>query len=48
MFGLEFCTPRYLIFRELGLLKLSVGWGLRASRFEKRRIGRAGKIAKEC
>jgi len=25
MFGIEFCTPRYLISRELGLLKLSTG-----------------------
>jgi len=49
MFGLEFCTPRYLISRELGLLKLSVIWGIRASRFKKRvKIGRAGKITKEC
>jgi len=48
-FGLEFCTPMYLISRELGMLKLSTVWGIRASRFEKRiQIGRAGKIAREC
>jgi len=49
MFGIEFCTPRYLISRELGLLKLSAVWGIRANRFKERiKIGRAGKIAKEC
>jgi len=49
LFGIEFCTPRYLISRELGLLKLSVVWGIRANRFEVRiRIGRTEKIAKEC
>jgi len=49
MFGIEFCTPRYLISRELGLLKLSTGWGLRANRFEYRiQLGLSGKIAREC
>jgi len=49
LFGLEFCTPRYLISRELGMVKLSVGWGIRAMRFEERvRKGIAGGIAREC
>jgi len=31
------------------MLKLSVVWGIRTNRFEEKvRIGRAGKIAKEC
>jgi len=48
LFGIEFCTPRYLIFRELRLLKLNAVWGIRANRFEERiRTGRTGKIAKE-
>jgi len=49
LFGIEFCTPRYLIFRKLRLLKLSAVWGIRANRFEERiRMGKVGKIAKEC
>jgi len=49
IFGLEFCTPRYLISRELGLMKLSVWWGLRARRYEKRlQLERAGRIARKC
>jgi len=49
MFGIDFCTPRYIIARELGLVKLNASWGIRASRFEERiKIGRAGKLAKEC
>jgi len=49
IFGLEFCTPRYIISRELELLKLSAVWGIRAIRFEERvSLGCAGKLAKEC
>lgn len=49
IFGLEFCTPRYVIARELMMDKLRVGWGIRARRYEvKIKEGRAGKIAKEC
>jgi len=49
MFGLDFCTSRYLISRELGMLKLRVAWGLRAKRYEKRiKLGIAGSIAKDC
>jgi len=47
IFGLEFCTPRYIIARELTLDKLRVGWGIRARRFEKKvKRGRAGEIVK--
>jgi len=49
IFGLEFCTPRYLISRKLGLMKLSVVWGLRARRYKERlQLGRADRIAREC
>ena len=49
IFGLEFCTPRYIIARELMMDKLRVGWGIRARRYEvKIKEGRAGRIAKEC
>ena len=36
IFGIEFCTPRYIILRELSLKKLKIEWGLRAMRYEKR------------
>ncbi|XP_029159137.1 uncharacterized protein LOC114931324, partial [Nylanderia fulva] len=49
IFGLEFCTSRYIIARELMMDKLRVGWGIRARRYKvKIKEGRAGKIAKEC
>ncbi|XP_077277120.1 uncharacterized protein LOC143905535 [Temnothorax americanus] len=34
VFKLKFCTPRYLISRELGMSKLRIGWGIRALKFE--------------
>jgi len=36
IFGLEFCTPRYIIAKELTLDKLRVGWGIRVRRYEKK------------
>lgn len=36
IFRIEFCTPRYMILRELGLKKLKIDWGLRAIKYEKR------------
>jgi len=46
MFDLDFCIPRYLIFRKLGMIKLKVGW---ARRYKERiSVGRAGNIAREC
>jgi len=43
----KFCTPRYLILRELDLIKLR--WSLRARRYEKRlQLGRADRIVREC
>jgi len=34
--------------RDLGILKLRVGWGIRARRYkEKIQLGRAGKITRE-
>ncbi|KYN24322.1 hypothetical protein ALC57_04060 [Trachymyrmex cornetzi] len=38
IFNIEFCTPRYVIMRELAMDKLRIGWGIRAMRYE-RRIG---------
>lgn len=34
IFRLEFCTPRYLITREIGLDKLKIEWSLKARRYE--------------
>lgn len=36
MFRLDFCTPRYLISRELRMDSLKIGWGIRAMRFEEK------------
>lgn len=34
IFKLDFWTPRYIITRELRMVKLKVGWGIRTIRFE--------------
>lgn len=34
VFRLDFCTPRYIIRRELGLEKMKIKWGARARRYE--------------
>lgn len=44
MFRIDFCTPRYLIYRELRSEKLKVGWGIRAVRYEEKIRGGGGKI----
>lgn len=36
VYRLDFCTPRYVILKELKLEKLKIDWGLRATRYEKR------------
>jgi len=36
LFGLDFCTPRYVITRELIMDKLRVDWGIRARRYEEK------------
>lgn len=44
IFRVDFCTPRYLVYRELATEKLMVGWGIRARRFEERiREGKENK-----
>jgi len=48
LFNIDFCTPRYIIYREIGLEKLRIGWGIRAWRFEGRCKRDGGKIIKEC
>jgi len=30
IFRLDYCTPRYVITREIGMDKLRIGWGIRA------------------
>jgi len=32
VFRLDFCTPRYIMSRELGIKNLLVDWGIRAIR----------------
>lgn len=29
MFRIDFCTPRYIIYRDLGVEKLQIDWGIR-------------------
>lgn len=36
IFKLDFCTPRYIISRELGIEKLKIRWGIRARRYEEK------------
>lgn len=49
VFRLDFCTPRYIITRELKIIKLRVGCGIRARRYEERiKMGVVGKLAEEC
>jgi len=36
IFKIDFCTPRYLITRELCIDKLKIGWGIRALNYEDR------------
>lgn len=36
VYKLDFCTPRYIIRRELNIDKLRIEWGIRARRFEER------------
>lgn len=49
MFNLDFCTPRYIIMRELGMEKLCIGWGIRAKRYEERILKyREDRLVKIC
>jgi len=48
IFRLDFCTPRYIMKREIGIEKLKVGWGMRAMRFEDRVRNSGNKLIREC
>ncbi|XP_071580229.1 uncharacterized protein [Temnothorax nylanderi] len=49
IFAIDFCTPRYVISRELGMDKLMVGWGIRAMKYEERILeDRCGVIVSHC
>lgn len=49
VYSLDFCTPRYMILKELKLEKLKIDWGLRAMRYEKRSKEFKGKnLVKLC
>lgn len=47
--GLDFCTPRYLIYKESGSRKMDIDWGKRAVKFEMK-IERLGeeRLMKVC
>lgn len=34
--GLDFCTPRYIVYKETGNMKLKVEWAIRSLRYEYR------------
>ena len=36
LYSLDFCTPRYIVRRELGKEKLKIRWGIRARKFEEK------------
>lgn len=36
LFKLDFCTPRYIVTRKLGIDKLKIRWGLRVRRYEEK------------
>jgi len=48
MFRLDYCTPRYVITREIGMDKLKIGWSIGAKRFEERTRNREGSLVKLC
>lgn len=49
VFNLDFCTPRYLIIRELGLDKLRIGWKIKARMYgEKIRKMKKNRWVKRC
>lgn len=36
IFNLNFCTPRYIVRRELSIEKLKIRWGIRTRRYEEK------------
>lgn len=46
---LDFCTPRYLIYKETDSRKLKIGWSKRAVKFEEK-VGKMGdeRLVKMC
>jgi len=48
LFKLDFCTPRYIIYRKIGMEKLRIGWSIRAKRYEDRSKAWGGRIIREC
>lgn len=39
IFRLDFCTPRYVMEKELRMDKLKIGWGIRAMKYEEKLMG---------
>ncbi|KYM96955.1 hypothetical protein ALC62_12371 [Cyphomyrmex costatus] len=49
IFRLDFCTPRYVIMRELVMDKMRVGWGIRMRRYKQRiKSGGIGDLVIKC
>lgn len=49
IFRLDFCIPRHIITRELEVVKLKVGWGIRTMKYEEKIKGKGeGNILYDC
>lgn len=49
LFKLDFCTPRYVITREMVMDKLKVGWSIRAMRYEEKILRcKEESLVKKC
>jgi len=48
IFRLNFCTPRYIMNREIGLEKLKIRSGMRAMSFEEKVKSSGIGLIKEC
>lgn len=49
VFRIDFCTPRYLIYRELGLEKGNIRWGIRAWKYEEKiKDKREENLVRKC
>ncbi|EZA59688.1 hypothetical protein X777_16573, partial [Ooceraea biroi] len=49
VFRLDFCTPRYILRRELGIKKAKIEWGIRARTFEeKSRKEEVKELVRRC
>ena len=47
--GLDFCTPRYIVYKETENNKLKIEWGIRALKYEDRLVKqKSDRLTKQC